>query len=75
MKNIFCPTDFSEQANHSVEACYYLAKKFGAEFHLFHVIESENEMTVYELEGTADGMEYEIEVTADGRILEVEEDD
>ena len=38
-------------------------------------IESENEMTVYELEGTADGMEYEIEVTADGRILEVEEDD
>ena len=43
MKRIFCPTDFSEQANHSVEAGYYLAKKFGAELHLFHVIESENE--------------------------------
>jgi nucleotide-binding universal stress UspA family protein len=44
MKKILCPTDFSEQANHSVEAGYYLAKKFGAEFHLFHVIESETEM-------------------------------
>ena len=38
-------------------------------------IESENEMTVYELEGTADGNEYEVEVTADGRILEIEDDD
>jgi nucleotide-binding universal stress UspA family protein len=40
MKRILCPTDFSEEANFAVEAGYYLAKKFDAEFHLFHVIES-----------------------------------
>ena len=44
MKSILCPTDFSEQASHAVEAGYYLAKKFNANFHLLHVIESETEM-------------------------------
>ncbi len=44
MNKIFCPTDFSEQANHAVEAGYYLAKKFNAELALLHVVESEKEM-------------------------------
>ena len=43
MKSILCPTDFSEQANHAVEAGFYLAKKFKSKLHLFHVIESETE--------------------------------
>ncbi|UCC21654.1 MAG: PepSY domain-containing protein [Planctomycetota bacterium] len=38
-------------------------------------IEQEEGCTVYELEGTADGIEYEIEVTADGKVLEVERQD
>lgn len=37
-------------------------------------IETEDGATVYELEGTANGMEYEIEVTADGTVLEVEQE-
>lgn len=44
MKSILCPTDFSEQANHAVEAGYYLAKKFHADFHLLHVVESDTEI-------------------------------
>ena len=44
MRNILCPTDFSEQANHAVEAGFYLAKKFKAKLHLFHVVESETEV-------------------------------
>jgi len=44
MKSIFCPTDFSEQANHAVEAGYYLAKQFGADLHLFNVVEAEKEV-------------------------------
>lgn len=44
MKNIFCPTDFSEQANHAVEAGYYLARQFGADLHLFNVVEAEDEV-------------------------------
>lgn len=42
MKRIFCPTDFSQEANYAVEAGYYLASKFDAELHLFHVIESDS---------------------------------
>lgn len=38
-------------------------------------VEEEDGRTVYELEGTADGIEYEIEVTADGKVLEVEQED
>ncbi len=38
-------------------------------------VEEEDGSTVYELEGTADGIEYEIEVTADGKVLEVEQED
>jgi hypothetical protein len=38
-------------------------------------IEVEDGQTVYELEGTADGMDYEVEVSADGRVLEVEVND
>lgn len=38
-------------------------------------VEVEDGETVYELEGTADGVDYEIEITADGRVLEVESDD
>ncbi|MHC4911999.1 MAG: PepSY domain-containing protein [Planctomycetota bacterium] len=38
-------------------------------------VEEEDGCTVYELEGTADGIEYEIEVTADGKVLEVEQED
>jgi len=38
-------------------------------------VEVEGGETVYELEGTADGVEYEVEVTADGQVLEVEVDD
>lgn len=30
--------------------------------------------TVYELEGTANGVEYEIEVAADGTVLEIEKE-
>ncbi|UCF43461.1 MAG: PepSY domain-containing protein [Planctomycetota bacterium] len=37
-------------------------------------VEEEDGSTVYELEGTADGIEYEIEVTADGKVLEVEQE-
>lgn len=37
-------------------------------------VEQEDGCTVYELEGTADGIEYEIEVTADGKVLEVEQE-
>jgi Peptidase propeptide and YPEB domain len=33
--------------------------------------EEEDGQMVYEIEGTADGVEYEIEVTADGKVLEV----
>ncbi len=46
MKSILCPTDFSEQANHAVEAGYYLAKKFHADFHLLHVVESDTEIDI-----------------------------
>ncbi len=38
-------------------------------------VEEEDGCTVYELEGTADGIKYEIEVTADGKVLEVERQD
>jgi len=38
-------------------------------------VEEEDGLMVYELEGTANGIEYEIEVTADGRVLEVEQED
>ena len=38
-------------------------------------VEEEDGCTVYELEGTANGIEYEIEVTADGKVLEVERED
>ncbi|MHC4487479.1 MAG: PepSY domain-containing protein [Planctomycetota bacterium] len=38
-------------------------------------VEQEDGCTVYELEGTANGIEYEIEVTADGKVLEVERQD
>jgi len=34
--------------------------------------EEEDGQMIYDIEGTADGMEYEIEVTADGKVLEVE---
>ena len=44
MKSILCPTDFSEQANHAVEAGFYLAKKLNSKLHLFHVIESASEV-------------------------------
>lgn len=54
MRKIFCPTDFSEQANHAVEAGYYLAKKFNAEFHLFHVIES-SAHTDFNIQGAPGG--------------------
>jgi hypothetical protein len=37
--------------------------------------EVEDGQTVYELEGTANGMGYEVEVSADGRVLEIEVDD
>lgn len=43
MKSLLCPTDFSEPANHAVEAGFYLAKKFKSKLHLFHVIEAETE--------------------------------
>ncbi|HET6202919.1 MAG TPA: PepSY domain-containing protein [Planctomycetota bacterium] len=38
-------------------------------------IEVEDGVTVYSLEGTADGKEYEVEVASDGRVLEVEAED
>jgi len=38
-------------------------------------MEEEEGITVYELEGMANGIEYEIEVTADGKVLEVEQED
>jgi hypothetical protein len=38
-------------------------------------VEDEHGQTVYELEGSANGVEYEVEVTVDGRVLEVESDD
>jgi len=38
-------------------------------------MEVERGMTIYELDGTADGQAYEIEVTAEGRLLDVETDD
>jgi len=38
-------------------------------------MEVERGMTVYELDGTADGQAYEIEVTAEDRMLEIETDD
>ncbi len=38
-------------------------------------VEIEDNASVYELEGKADGKEYEIEVTTDGKILELEEGD
>ena len=44
MKSILCPTDFSEQANHAVEASFYLAKKLKLGLHLYHVIESASEV-------------------------------
>lgn len=44
MKKFFCPTDFSEQADHAAEAGSYLAKKFDAELDLLHVVESDKEM-------------------------------
>jgi len=34
-------------------------------------VEEEDGQMVYDIEGTADGVEYEIEVTADGQVLEV----
>lgn len=37
-------------------------------------VEKEKGLTVYELEGIANGIEYEIEVTADGKVLEVEQE-
>ncbi len=49
MNRILCPTDFSEQANHAVEAGYYLSKKFDAEFHLLHVVESDIKMEFNDL--------------------------
>ncbi len=44
MKSILCPTDFSDQANHAVEAGYYMAKKFNSNFHLLHVVESDTDI-------------------------------
>ncbi len=38
-------------------------------------MDMEDGRTVYDIEGTANGVEYEIEVTADGKILEVEQED
>jgi uncharacterized membrane protein YkoI len=38
-------------------------------------VEVEDGRDVYEIEGTADGVEYEIEITADGEVLEIEADD
>jgi len=38
-------------------------------------IEEQEGITVYELEGMANGIEYEIEVTADGKVLDVEQED
>lgn len=34
--------------------------------------ETENGVVVYDLEGTANGVEYEVEVSEDGEVLEVE---
>ena len=38
-------------------------------------MEQKGGCTVYEIEGTADGVQYEIEVTAAGKVLEVERED
>jgi hypothetical protein len=38
-------------------------------------VEVEDGREVYEIEGTADGVEYEIEISADGEVLEIEADD
>ncbi|HEY5624125.1 MAG TPA: PepSY domain-containing protein [Gammaproteobacteria bacterium] len=38
-------------------------------------VEVEDGQDVYEIEGTADGMEYEIEISVDGEVLEIEADD
>ena len=38
-------------------------------------METEDNMTVYELEGEVSGKKYEIELSADGQILEIEEED
>ncbi len=38
-------------------------------------MDEEDGRTVYDIEGTANGVEYEIEVTADGKVLEVEQED
>ena len=38
-------------------------------------VEMEDGKKIYELEGTANGVEYEIEVSEDGEVLSVEEDD
>ena len=37
-------------------------------------METEDGKVVYELEGTANGVEYEIEVAADGTVLEIEQE-
>ena len=37
-------------------------------------VEEEDGVTVYDLEGTANGTEYQIEVTAEGKVLEVEKE-
>ena len=57
MKSILCPTDFSEEANHAVEAGFYLAQKFNAALHLFHVVESDEEIdfNVTGPSGTSEG--------------------
>lgn len=38
-------------------------------------VEVEDGVTVYELDGTADGKEYEVKVTADGKVLKAEQED
>jgi len=38
-------------------------------------MDMEDGRTVYDIEGTANGVEYEIEVTADGKVLDVERED
>lgn len=38
-------------------------------------VEVERGLTVYELDGLANGLDYEVEVTAEGQVLEVDADD
>lgn len=45
MKKILVPTDFSEQAENALGVAAQLAKKFGAEIYLLHMIELPADMT------------------------------